>query len=233
MNIVITGATKGIGRAIAEKFAENGFDLAVCSRNADDLDKMKADFKTKFPEVTLHTKICDVSDKQQVSHFAEFCKQVFNNVDILVNNAGVFIPGSVTEEEEGNLDLMMNTNLYSAYNLTRALVGDMIEKKSGHVFNICSIASTMAYPNGSSYSISKFALLGFSKVLRAELLEHNVRVTAILPGATYSASWEGFDIPQDRLSKASDVGDMVYSVFSLSKNTVVEEIVMRPQLGDL
>ncbi len=233
MNIVITGATKGIGRAIAEKFAQNGFDLAVCARNSDDLDKMKSDFKEQYPDVKLHTKVCDVSKKENVLDFASFIKEVFNSVDILVNNAGVFIPGNVIDEASENLDLMMKTNLYSAYNLTRALVGEMIEKKQGHVFNICSIASTFAYPNGSSYSISKFALLGFSKVLRAELLEHNVRVTAILPGATYSASWEGFDVPQDRLSKASDVGEMVYAVFALSKNTVVEEIVMRPQLGDL
>jgi short-subunit dehydrogenase len=103
----------------------------------------------------------------------------------------------------------------------------------GHVFNMCSIASIKAYPNGGSYAISKFALLGFSKVLREELKEYGVRVTAVLPGATRTASWDGIDLPEDRFMRAEDVAETVFSAYSISERSVVEEIIIRPQLGDI
>jgi short-subunit dehydrogenase len=109
----------------------------------------------------------------------------------------------------------------------------MKEIRRGHVFNMCSIASIKAYPNGGSYAISKFALLGFSKVLREELKEFNVRVTAVLPGATRTASWDGVDLPEDRFMRAEDVAETVFSAYSISERSVVEEIIIRPQLGDI
>src|SRR6187551_1859801 len=98
----------------------------------------------------------------------------------------------------------------------------MKAKRSGHIFNMCSIASIMAYPNGGSYTISKFAMLGFSKVLREELKPWGIRVSAILPGATFTASWEGVDLPEDRLMKPEDVADAVYGAYALSGRSVVE-----------
>jgi NADP-dependent 3-hydroxy acid dehydrogenase YdfG len=106
-------------------------------------------------------------------------------------------------------------------------------KKSGYVFNICSTASIKAYPNGGSYCISKFALLGMTKVLREELKEHNVKVTAILPGATLTDSWKGTDVPENRFIKPTDIAETIWNAYLLSKNTVIEEILIRPQLGDL
>jgi short-subunit dehydrogenase len=128
---------------------------------------------------------------------------------------------------------MMETNLYSAYHLTRQLIKQMMARNSGYIFNICSIASLVAYPNGGSYSITKFAQLGMTKVLREEVKEHGIRVTAVMPGATLTASWAGVDLPAERLMKPEDVAEAVFSAFSLSKQSVVEEIVIRPQLGDL
>jgi short-subunit dehydrogenase len=113
-------------------------------------------------------------------------------VDILINNAGIFTPGSIYNEEDGLLQSMIETNVYSAYHLTRCLVPKMIEAKQGHIFNMCSIASLNAYANGGSYSISKFALLGFSKNLREELKPHHIKVTAVSPGAVMSDSWGDF-----------------------------------------
>jgi short-subunit dehydrogenase len=98
---------------------------------------------------------------------------------------------------------------------------------------MCSIASIKAYPNGGSYAISKFALLGFSKCLREELKSFNIRVTAIMPGATLTASWEGVDLPEERFMRVEDVADTIYGAYSLSGRSVVEEIIIRPQLGDL
>ncbi|MEQ8240517.1 MAG: SDR family NAD(P)-dependent oxidoreductase, partial [Cyclobacteriaceae bacterium] len=128
---------------------------------------------------------------------------------------------------------LINTNLYSAYHVTRGIVPSMKERKTGYVFNICSTASITAYANGGSYCISKFAMYGMSKVLREELKPHGIKVTSVMPGATLTASWEGADIPNERFVKAEDVAAMVFSTFMLSDRAVVEDLVIRPQLGDL
>jgi hypothetical protein len=154
-------------------------------------------------------------------------------VDVLVNNAGKFIPGTTMEEAEGNLESMIETNVYSAYHVTRGLVAHMKAKTAGHIFNLCSIASIKAYPNGGSYAISKFALLGFSKVLREELKESGIRVTAVLPGATRTASWDGVDLPDTRFIKPEDVAEVIFNAYSISDRSVVEEVIIRPQLGDI
>ena len=108
-----------------------------------------------------------------------------------------------------------------------------MEAKSGHVFNICSIASLQAYEAGGSYSISKFAMLGLSKQLRHELKNFGVRVTAVMPGATLTDSWAGVDLPADRFIQAEDVAKTIQAVYELSSSADVEEIVIRPQLGDI
>lgn len=230
---VITGATKGIGRAIAERFAGEGYNLAVNSRNESDLQEMVSTFAEAYPNIKVFIKPTDMSIKAQVYEFGKWVSEEIGNVEVLVNNAGFFIPGEILKEEDGALEAMINTNLYSAYYLSRSLGPKMTELKKGHIFNICSIASIIAYPNGGSYSISKFAMLGFSKVLREELKETGVKVTSILPGATWSHSWQGVDLPTARLMQANDVAEAVISATKMSPSAVVEEIILRPQLGDL
>ncbi|MGB1218013.1 MAG: SDR family oxidoreductase [Saprospiraceae bacterium] len=232
-SIVITGGTKGIGRAIADLFAAEGdFRIIVCSRNSEDLAQMEIDLKAINPRTEIITQKVDMSNKSEVLAFGDTILK-HGNVDILVNNAGVFIPGELANEEDGSLEKMIETNLYSAYHLTRKLVPSMKENKSGHIFNMCSVASFMAYPNGGSYSISKFALLGFSKVLREEMKPFHIKVTSIMPGATWSNSWAGVDLPESRLMQASDIAKMVWAAYNLSDAAVMEDIVLRPQLGDL
>lgn len=128
---------------------------------------------------------------------------------------------------------MLNVNLFSAYHLTRALLPGMIKNKSGHIFNVCSIASLKAYANGGSYSISKYALMGFSKNLREELKPFNIKVTSIYPGAVYTSSWEGADVLPSRIMEVNDIAEMVYAASILSPQACVEDIVLRPFLGDL
>jgi short-subunit dehydrogenase len=233
MKIIITGATKGIGRAITNIFAKNGFDLALCARTQADLDQCKTDLQKAHPNIEILTKVVDVSKKEEVLAFADFIKSKWSTVDILMNNAGVFLPGEIANEEDGKLESQIETNLYSAYHLTRAILPIMLPQKAGHIFNMCSIASQIAYPNGGSYSISKFALLGFSKVLREEMKDKGIRVTSILPGATWSASWAGVDLPESRLAKAEDIAKVIWNAWELSDSAVLEEVVIRPQLGDL
>src|SRR5690349_17406650 len=195
--IVVTGATKGIGRAIAEKFAANGFDVVASARSSKDLDSMKEAIEKKF-STKVYTQSVDMAVKTKVVEFASFIQSLKRPVDVLINNAGFFIPGEITTEKEGTLESMIEGNLYSAYFMTRGIVGEMKARKAGHIFNMCSIASLRAYANGGSYAISKFAMLGFSKCLREELKPYNVRVTSVMPGATKTASWEGTDLPDER-----------------------------------
>lgn len=233
-NVIITGGSKGIGKAIALELAGAGFNIAICSRNGAEGNQLIAELQNINAHGQFKAFVCDVRIKQEVVQFASLVKDFFENkIDVLINNAGTFIPGLITEEEEGNLEKMIETNLYSAYHLTRELIGIMQHQKSGHVINMCSIASEIAYPNGGSYSISKFALLGFSKVLREEMKPYNVKVTSILPGATWSDSWKGVDLPESRLMQAEDIAKIVLCALTLSDSATLEEITVRPQLGDL
>jgi short-subunit dehydrogenase len=231
--IVVTGGTKGIGRAIVEEFVRHGFDAVVCARNTGELATLKKELESTFTTQTVHTFTADMAQKEQVKEFAAFVLSLKRNIEVLVNNAGYFVPGEISSEPEGTLESMMDANVFSAYHLTRGLVPSMKTSKQGHVFNMCSIASIKAYANGGSYSITKFALLGFSKCLREELKPYNIRVTAIMPGATKTASWDGVDLPDERFMKPQDVAAVVYSSYALSQRSVVEEILIRPMLGDI
>ena len=230
--IIITGASKGLGKAFAEIFANNGDALLLCASKEQPLKETAAYLMQQYPLSEIHYKVADLSSKEQVKAFADWCNN-FGPAAILINNAGRFIPGSVYNEEEGVLENMIATNLYSAYHLTRAILPQMITQKSGHIFNICSIASIQAYANGGSYSISKYAMLGFSKNLREELKPFHIKVTSVLPGATYTDSWAGTGVDEKRIMEAGDVAEMVFAASKLSVQACVEEIILRPQLGDL
>lgn len=230
--IVVTGGTKGIGKAIIEKFAAEGKNIVVCARNEADLEQLKANIEQEY-KVNVATFRADVSKKEDCVKFIDFVNSQKEDIEILVNNAGVFIPGSIHDEEEGAFEMMMETNMYSTYYITRGVIQKMMDNKHGYIFNMASVASFTAYANGGSYAISKHAMLGFSKCLREEMKPFNVKVTSIMPGATYTNSWAGVDLPEDRFIKSEDIADLVMSAYKLSNSAVVEDIVVRPQLGDL
>lgn len=230
--VVVTGGSKGIGKAIIERFAKQGYSIATCSRSETDLGDLKKELSHKF-ESSIHTLKADLSKKEEVVNFVEFIRLIAKPVHVLVNNSGRFIPGLVHEEEEGTLEEMIETNLYSAYYVSRGLVQAMKKEKCGHIFNICSVASLMAYPNGGSYSISKFAMYGMSKALREELKPFGIKVTAVMPGAVLTGSWDGTDLPEERFIKSEDVAETIYGAYKLSSRSVIEDLIIRPQLGDI
>jgi short-subunit dehydrogenase len=232
MNVIITGASRGLGKAIAEIFAANGYNLYLSSRSEMKLYKAVEELMTRFPEVTIKAKPFDLSKKEQAKEFGNWCLKN-GPPDILVNNAGSFAGANIHDEEEGALEEMIETNLYSAYHLTRILVPKMIQLKSGHIFNMSSIAGLEAYRGGGSYSISKFALHGFSVNLREELKLHNIKVTTVFPGAAYTDSWAASGIKKERLMEADDIAKMIFAASQLSPQACVEDIILRPQLGDL
>lgn len=233
MKIIITGASRGLGFSIAEAFAREGHDLYITARNEVKLYHALESLMSRFPDQTIKAKPFDLGLKQGARDFGNWVLGLGVEADILINNAGTFEPGRICDEPDGQLENMLNVNLLSAYHLTRVLLPSMTKRKSGHIFNISSIAGLQAYPNGGSYSISKFALSGFSKNLRQELMDYSIKVTCIYPGAVYTDSWSGSGVEAGRIMKPSDIADTIVQISKLSPQAVVEDLVIRPLLGDL
>ena len=225
--VLVTGASRGIGRAIVARFVREGCTVVACARGSAGLAELKAD----FPEVDCFP--CDMRDGAAVDALAREVQERHGTVDLLVNNAGAYRPGQIATEDDDALLDMLQANLFGAYRLTKRVLPAMVARRSGMVINVCSTASIAAYPNGGSYSIAKHALHGFSRNLREEMKPHGVRVVALLPGATLTASWEGVPLPPERLMPAEDVATIAWTAWSLSARSVVEDIVMRPQRGDI
>ncbi len=232
MLAVITGASRGMGKAIAKKFAEEGYNLILAAKTKESLEKTKEEIATNYPSVEVKIFFADLSITEDIKKLSDFCLNT-GIPDILVNNAGIYKPGNCMDEPDGFMEDMMNLNFYSAYHLTRSLLPSMIKNAKGHIFNICSIASLQAYEGGGGYSVSKFALNGFSQNLRHELKSHGIKVTTVFPGAVFTDSWGDFDNSNKRIMEANDIAEMIVASTKLSSQAVVEEIVMRPQLGDL
>jgi short-subunit dehydrogenase len=230
---IVTGATQGIGKEIAEKLLAEDFSVAICARNKDKLKAVESEWNEKYPSASIIALNANLSNKEDVHSFADTVLSNFPEIDMLVNNAGMYLPGDLADEPDGLLEMMIGINLYSAYRLTRRVLPAMQQRRAGHIFNICSVASLRAYPSGGSYSISKYALLGFSENLREELKPFNIKVTAVCPGATYTPSWEGSDVEPGRIMEAKDIATLVWSAWSLSPQANVEQIVVRPIKGDL
>ena len=231
-NAVVTGASKGIGFSVAKRLAEAGFSLFIVGRdNARLLEAKSQLLLAGAPEVYIFAG--DLSQSDVAKRCTATICETWSSLTVLVNNAGVFLPGTMMEEAEGQFETLMTTNMNSAYHITKGLWPLLKLSNRAHVFNMCSIASITAYAAGGSYSVSKFAMLGFSKSLRLEGMPHGVRVTAILPGATLTDSWAGVDLPSSRFMKPADVANTVYSAFLMNETTVMEEVVLRPILGDI
>ena len=233
MKVVITGASRGLGLAMAEAFANEGHDLYLTSRSEVNMYHALGSLQTRFPDQVIKAKAFDIGEKAGALNFGQWVLDSGVETDILINNAGIFEPGRVIDEPEGQMEKMMNTNFLSAYYVTRMLLPSMMVRKSGHIFNMSSIAALQAYPNGGSYSVSKFALTGFSKNLREELKPYSIKVTCVYPGAVYTDSWAATGISPGRIMKATDIADTVVQISKLSPQAVVEDLVIRPLLGDL
>lgn len=232
--IIVTGASRGIGFSILEKFASKGYSIAFCSKNQSSVDKATKTLKEKYQTIDVFSESCDMSVKEEVQSFANKCIDKFGKIDVLVNNAGQYLPGFVSHDsEEDNLEYMLNINLMSAYWMGKKVIPNMKKNSQGHIFNICSIAGLQAYANGGSYSISKFALQGYTKTIREELKTEQIRVTGIYPGATLTDSWSGTDFPKDRFIQPEDIAETVWGAYNLSNSAVIEDLIIRPQLGDI
>jgi len=231
--ILITGASQGIGAAIAKTFAKEvpGVRLALVARNMRNLQAVaRACTKLGAKAEAFEG---DVSNEASVALLAEAVADRFGVVDVLINNAGKFAGAPFLQMKAADFDAQIAANLRSVFLVSSAIVPAMVKRGRGDVFNMSSIAGRQAYPNGAAYCAAKYGVTGLSAVMRAELKDKGVRVCCIHPGATWSPSWSGSGVKRERIMPAEDIARAILDIHRLSRRTVVEEIILRPQLGDL
>jgi short-subunit dehydrogenase len=231
--VVITGASQGIGAAIARAFAADirGVRLGLVARSSTRLAAVAADC-ARLGAVPA-TFACDVADEASVTALQAAVKRRFGRIDVLINNAGKYLGAPFLETSVADFDRMLSTNLRSLFLVSRAFAPDMVRRRRGDIFNMGSIAAIAALPGASAYSAAKFGVAGLSKAMRAEFRDKGIRVCCVHPGATVSPSWKGSGVPPKRMMPAEDVAAAFLSLYRMSRRTVVEEVVLRPQLGDL
>lgn len=232
--ILVTGASQGIGAAIAETFARElgGCRLALVARNGANLRRV-AQRCLRAGASEAETYPCDVGDAAAVEAMARQVQVRFTRLDVLVNNAGQYVPAPLLGMTPEQFDAALSSNLRSVFLVTRAFAPAMVARKTGDIFIMASVASVRAFPAGGVYVAAKHGVLGLARAWREELKPHGIRVTAVLPGATVSPSWSGSGVPTARMMPAADVARAFLDAYRLSRRTVVEEIILRPQLGDI
>jgi len=231
--VVITGASQGIGAAIARAFSAEvpGVNLALVARSPGNLASVARSCSRLGANAEVFP--CDVSDEAAVGGMETAVRQRFGAVDVLVNNAGKYFGAPFLGTSAADFDRTLAANLRSLFLVTRVFAPGMIRRRRGDIFNMGSIAGLIAYPGGSAYTAAKFGVAGLSKAMRAEFRDKGVRVCCVHPGATVSPSWEGSGVPTKRMMPAEDVARAFVALYRMTRRTVVEEIVLRPQLGDL
>ena len=231
--VLITGASQGIGAAIANVFAGEirGVRLALVARSERNLRAVAKACAARGAKAEIFA--CDVSDEAEVAALAAAVTKRLGAVDVLINNAGTFAGGPFAEFAVTEFDRIVAANLRSAFLVSRAFLPAMLRRRRGDIFFMSSIAGLGAYPGGAAYCAAKFGVTGLAKVLRAETKRAGIRVCCVHPGATWSPSWSKSGVKRERLMPAEDVARAFLDVYRLGRRAVVEEIVLRPQLGDV
>lgn len=230
--MVITGASRGIGQAIAEAFAtEETVRLALIARTESSLNAVAARCRERGAEAEVFP--CDVTEDAAVDRTVQAILDQWGAPEVLINNAGAFQPGSLQDTTPASFKDQLAANLTSAFLVTQAFLPAMLDRGRGHLFFMGSVASIRAYPGGVAYCASKHGLLGLARVVREETKTQGLRVTTLLPGATLTPSWAGSELPEERFIPPEDIARTVLDVYRLSDRSVVEELLIRPQLGDI
>lgn len=231
--VVVTGASQGIGAAIARAFSEEvpGVRLALVARGAALLERVARSCALLGAAPGVFP--CDVTDEAAVAAMAAAVRRRFGAVDVLVNNAGSYAGSPFLSTPTAEFDRILAANLRSLFLVSRAFAPEMVRRRRGDIFNMGSIAGLTALPGACAYTAAKFGVAGLSKAMRAEFKDKGVRVCCVHPGATVSPSWKGSGVPAGRMMPAEDVARAFVGIYRMTRRTVVEEVVLRPQLGDL
>jgi 3-oxoacyl-[acyl-carrier protein] reductase len=227
----ITGASSGIGKSITKILSENYYNIVISSRNKNSLDIMVKELNNSHN--VLAQKV-NVTDFEEVQRAYSKIKENFQ-INCLINNAGVTSFKSVESNTVSEINAIINTNLLGSIYTIKTILPDMIKNKAGIIINIISVAAIKIFTNSSAYAASKSGLLAYSNVLREEVRGHNIKVVNILPGATKTPIWpnEVLQKYSDRMMSPEDIAEIILNVLQMKNNVVPEQIVMRPQNGDL
>ncbi len=233
MNAIVTGATKGMGRAIVMELAANNYNITFCARDENQVEAFLDELRKGYPHLLFFGMRADMENSSDVSGFAEFAARNFGQVDVLINNAGLYIPSELMNEDERCLQRQMQVNVFAPHFLSKFFAAKMIDHGRGHIINICSIASLEPVTRAGSYSISKTALLGLTKALREELRPAGVKVTAVMPGSTLTDSWSGTSLPSDWFILSEDIAKSIINCLQMSSGANIDEIIIRPLYGKI
>lgn len=232
-NALITGATKGMGRAIAFAFAKQGLNLAICSRNIKDLEQIKAELQSINQQISIVTVQADASKKDQLLNFAQKAEAELGQIHVIVNNVGIYQPTSIMDDAEDTFDLLMNANLRPAYELYRHFGKKLAAAKDGHIFNICSIAAITPVIEAGTYTVTKAATLSLSNIMRLEMQQYGVKVTSVIPGSTLTSSWDGMQVDANKMVLPDDIASAVIAIYNMSAGANVNEITITPVFGQI
>lgn len=227
---LITGATRGIGKAIAEKLAQLGYNLLLVARGEEALRHLQSSLTEGNKKIEVQIFSADLSRLEEIYLLRDWA--LLREPDLLVNNVSVFRPISLLNEEDDSFIDQFHLNYYSAHILGVALARSMKTKGQGHIFNISSTASREAVKAGT-YTVTKHAIKGLTYVLREELRPFGVKVTEIIPGSTLTSSWDGTDISPDRFVRPDEIANTIALCLEMGSSTNIDEIVVKPQQGNL
>ncbi len=225
---VVTGANRGIGKAIALALADEEMDVIIFGRDVDALEKVQKEIKAKG--VNCEYFAGDVGDEKFVQMSVKKIIDVYGKIDHLINNAGMGILKPFVEAKLDEFKEQVNANLYGVFNFSRAVVGDMIKRKKGSIINIVSLAGKNGFLGGTMYGATKHAVLGFTKSLMLEVREYNVRVAAVCPGSVATDFGSGNNQKKDveKVLAAEDVAHAVLAIINLPVRALMSEIDLRP-----
>lgn len=234
--VIITGGSRGLGIELARLLAQEGANLAICARDQDELDRAQAELQQYGGFV--YTQVCNITDKNQVDHFVENVRQAIGPVDVLINNAGVITVTPYEHATEDDFRESMDTNFWAAYYMINAVLPPMLARNKGaagrgRIVNVASFGGKVAVPHLLTYSTSKFALVGYSEGLRAELLKDGIYVTTICPGLirTGSPRHAIFKGQSEKEYAAFKIGDSI-PFFTINSTECAREIIDACRSGE-
>ncbi|WP_053373590.1 3-ketoacyl-ACP reductase [Paenibacillus sp. FJAT-27812] len=221
---IITGAGKGIGKAIAVALASEGVNLGLVARTSSDLEALQAELANKY-SISVYIAKADVSVKADVDQAIAALKESLGSIDILINNAGIGTFGTLLDMDPDVWEQIIQTNVMGTYYVTRAALPTMLEQSSGSIINIASSAGERGFATGSAYCASKFAVIGMTEALMQEVRKSNIRVTALTPSTvnTELASNAGLKIgDEDRMMQAEDLAELVLAALKLPDRVFIK-----------
>ncbi|MBK6877258.1 MAG: SDR family oxidoreductase [Ignavibacteria bacterium] len=231
--IWVTGASTGIGKAIVEKFSTEGCTVVITARSKSRLDDIVKEIRLTGREAMAY--VCDVSSERSVIHTAKKIQEKYGTIDVLINNAGSTVFKSFLDTETKDYDNVIDTNLKGPFLCMKAVLPQMIRKKTGSIINILSVAANTTFENSSVYSASKAGMQAMASCIRKEVRKHNIKICNIYPGAVETDMWDIKARQQfrNRMMTPADIGDIAFDVYNKPERLMVEDLVVRPVKGDL